>query len=349
MWEHVAFVGSMGFQGGRCERPLKRVREESSRVEMKALLKAGLSKTAVAAELGVDRRTIHRWESEDAKENPAPRRRVHKLDPYKGIVRERLKSYPKLTAQRLYEEVRAPGYDGGYGRVRDYVREIREAEPIEPVKRFETPPGRQAQVDFGTFRVPWGRRHALLVVLGHSRLRWLEFYPSQTMTTVMKGLERSFAYFGGVPSELLFDQMKAVVIDDQRESGGSLLLNRHFIRFASHWDFRIRACRPYRAQTKGKVERQIGYVRQSFHYGRTFVNDDDLNEQARGWLRDVANVRRHGVDGESPRERFEQVEKDTLGPWRRRVSYFPCMSRTNNSANMAAAMSPKHGRKGDEK
>ena len=183
--------------------------DEGTRVEMKALLRAGLSKTAVARELGVTRQTIHRWELE----TNAPKereRRTHKLDPYKDIVQERLRSYPKLSAQRLYEEVCQAGYDGGYGRVRDYVREIREAEPREPVVRFETPPGRQAQVDFGTFRMPWGRRHALLVVLGHSRLRWLKFYPSQTMTTVMQGLEHSFEYFGGVPEELLFDQMKAV-------------------------------------------------------------------------------------------------------------------------------------------
>ena len=286
----------------------------STRVEVKALLDAGLSKSAAARRLGVDRRTIGRWESETEAGAKERKRRAHKLDPYKGIVHERLKSYPELTAQRLYEEVRAAGYDGGYGRVRDYVRELREAVPKEPVVRFETPPGHQAQVDFGEFRLPWGKRHALVVVLGHSRLRWLEFYPSQTMTTVMRGLERSFEYFGGVPSEVLFDQMKAVVIDDQRATGGSLLLNRQFRRFAAHWDFRIRSCRPYRPQTKGKVERQIDYVRTSFHYARTFVNDDDLNEQALGWLRDVANVRRHGVLGESPRQRFERVERATLGP-----------------------------------
>ena len=86
--------------------------------------------------------------------------------------------------------------------------------------------------------------------------------------------------FGGVPAELLFDQMKAVIIEDQREVGGKLLENIEFVRFAAHWGFRIRACRPYRAKTKGKVERPVGYVRESFFYGRKFLNDADLNQQA---------------------------------------------------------------------
>ena len=118
--------------------------DKETRVEVKALLKTGLSKTAVAKRLGVDRRTVDRWESGTAP--PQGRKgRAHKLDPYKGIVRERLGSYPELSAQRLFEEVRAAGYAGGYGRVRDYVAELRAAAPKEPVVRFETPPGRQAR------------------------------------------------------------------------------------------------------------------------------------------------------------------------------------------------------------
>lgn len=90
--------------------------------------------------------------------------------------------------------------------------------PVDPVVRFETPPGRQAQVDFAEFCLPWGKRYALLVVLGYSRMMWLQFYPRQTMAVLMRGLEEAFAFFGGRPAELLFDQMKSVVIDDQRQA-----------------------------------------------------------------------------------------------------------------------------------
>jgi hypothetical protein len=93
-----------------------------------------------------------------------------------------------------------------------------------------------------------------------------------------------------------------------------VLENPEFLRFAAHWGFRIRACRPYRAQTKGKVERPIRYVRQSFLYGRAFAGDADLNAQALGWLDQVANPRVHGTTGDVPRERFEREERAVLGP-----------------------------------
>ena len=86
---------------------------------------------------------------------------------------------------------------------------------------------------------------------------WLHFYARQTMAVLLEGLERAFTAFGGVPQELLFDQMRSVVLSDDRLSGGDLMLNAEFLRFAAHWGFRPRACKPYRAQTKGKVERPL--------------------------------------------------------------------------------------------
>jgi len=180
--------------------------------------------------------------------------------------------------------------------------------------RFETPPGQQAQVDFAEFHLPWGKRYALVVVLGYSRLLWLQFYARQTMAVLVRGLEDAFAFFGGVPAELLFDQMKAVIIEDERASGGRLLENAEFVRFAAHWGFRIRACRPYRAKTKGKVERPISYVRQSFFYARSFINDADLNAQTLSWAAQTANVRIHRTTAEAPRVRFERDERVLLRP-----------------------------------
>ena len=100
------------------------------------------------------------------------------------------------------------------------------------------------------------------------------------MRTLFGGLEEAFHFFGGVPREILFDQMRSVVVADHRERGGPLVENLEFLRFAHHWAFRPRACRPYRARTKGKVERPIRYVRESFVYGRSFAGDGDLNDQA---------------------------------------------------------------------
>lgn len=144
--------------------------------------------------------------------------------------------------------------------MREHVKEVRPKTPEEPVVRFETPPGKQAQVDFGRFRLPWGMRNCLLVVLGYSRLLWMSFYRRQDMRTLFHGLESAFLFFGGVTEELLFDQMKTVITRDDRLHGGGLVENAEFQRFAGHWNFTPRACRPYRAQTKGKIERPIRYA-----------------------------------------------------------------------------------------
>ncbi len=114
--------------------------------------------------------------------------------------------------------------------------------------------------------------------------------------------------------ELLFDQLKAVIVDDQRPHGGKVLENLEFLRFAAHWGFRIRACRPYRAQTKGKVERPVSYIRCNFLYGREFLGDGDLNAQALTWLEHTANARVHGTTHDVPRLRFEREERAVLQP-----------------------------------
>jgi len=290
-------------------------------VLFKHLLEQGLTKAAIARQLGVSRRVIYFWIETGQLERDlgaaAPRVRVSrpvKLEPFRPIIETRLATYPELSAVRLFDEVRAAGYAGGITQLRDFVARVRPRLEVEPVVRFETPPGLQAQVDFADFRFPWGKRYALLVVLGYSRVLWLRFYPRQTMATVIAGLEAAFAAFGGVPRELLFDQMKSVIIEDRRPDGGKLLENAEFLRFAHHHGFRIRACRPFRARTKGKVERPVSYVRSNFVYGREFLGDADLAAQAERWLEQSANIRVHGTTGEVPQVRLERDERAVLLP-----------------------------------
>src|SRR3954471_18888227 len=294
-----------------------------TRMLLKHYLEQGASKSALARQLGVSRDTIHRWIRDgeldrDLDTTPVrygPRRpRPTKLDAYKAIIEARLAAYPALSAVRLLAEIRAAGFEGSYTQLKEFVRRVRPVPAPEPVVRFETPAGRQAQVDFARFSFPWGVRYALLVVLGYSRLLWCRFYQRQDMRTLIDGLEDAFRYFGGVPQELLFDQMKTVITRDLRLQGGALVRNLEFLRFAHHWSFTPRACRPYRAQTKGKVERPVRYLRDNFVYGRTFLNDADLDQQRRQWLDDVANVRVHGTTREQPRDRFDRDERLLLYP-----------------------------------
>lgn len=294
-----------------------------TRMLLRHYLEHGKSKGVLARELGVSRDTLYRWiragdldrDLDTVPVQYGPRPPVAtKLDPFRALIETRLTAYPELSAVRLLAEIRAAGYAGGYTQLKELVRQLRPAPPPAPVVRFETPAARQAQVDFAEFRFPWGKRYALLVVLGYSRLLWCRFSPRQDMRTLLTGLEDAFLAFGGVPQEVLFDQMKAVITRDLRLQGGALVHNLEFLRFAHHWGFTPRACRPYRAQTKGKVERPVRYVRENLVYGRVFLNDADLAQQCEDWLARVANVRVHGTTQERPRDRFERDERLRLQP-----------------------------------
>ena len=236
---------------------------QEKRMLLRHYLEQGVPKRALARQLGVSHDTVYRWikageldrdvDSEPPRYGPRPSVPT-KLDAFKAIIETRLKALPELSSVRLLEEIRAAGYAGGYTQPKQYVRTIRPRE-LEAVVRFETPPGHQAQVDFADFRLPWGKRYALLVVLGYSRLLWVRFFTRKDMSALLAGLEGAFAFFGGVPRELLFDQMHSVITKDERLDGRRLVHNAEFLRFSAHWSFTPRACRPYRAKTKGKVER----------------------------------------------------------------------------------------------
>ncbi|MBK7785600.1 MAG: IS21 family transposase [Gemmatimonadetes bacterium] len=231
------------------------------------LQEAGGSRREAARRAGVGRSTLYRWLEEGlldvpletlrARYGPRPPR-PSKLAPYHPLIHARLAEFPALQATRLFAECRAAGYPGGYSQLRACVGTLRPASA--PVVRFETAPGEQAQVDFAHCRLPWGIRYALIVVLGYSRLLWVRFYPRQDLRTLQHGLAACLDDWGGVPRHLLFDQMRSVLTRDDRLAGGGLLTNPECQRFAQHYGFRLRVCRPYRAQTKGKVERPIRYL-----------------------------------------------------------------------------------------
>jgi len=162
-------------------------------VLLRHYLEQGLSKAEVAARLGISRRTVYYWvnsgqldrelDAEPVRYKPRPAV-ARKVDAFRGIVEARLSEYPKLSAVRLFDEIKAAGYGGGYTQLKEFVRRVRPTPPVDPVVRFETAPGHQAQVDFAEFRLPWGKRYALVVVLGYSRLLWLQFFRRQTMAVL---------------------------------------------------------------------------------------------------------------------------------------------------------------------
>ena len=276
-------------------------------------IQEGLSKSAIAQKLGISRRTVHRYLMSGQHEpgyGPRPKRRS-KLDPFETYLRGRLEDYPELSGVRLLAEVRALGYQGGYTVLKDRLRAVRPKPPVPIEQRFEVEPGGQAQVDFATFKAPFGTVYALLMVLSWSRALWVRFVMHQDQLTLLGGLHQGFVSFSGVPRTVLFDRMRTAVAGSGTEVPA--VFNAEMLRFASHYGFSPRACRPYRAKTKGRVERAVSYLRRSFFYGRSFRDLDDLNAQCACWLAETANLRVHGTTGDVPSERLDR-EKGHLLP-----------------------------------
>jgi len=284
------------------------------------LHRQGLSVSAIARQSGLDRKTVRRT-IERGLEPPAygPRApRPTMLDPFAPYLRERVRAFPALTGALLLRELRGLGYAGGYTAVTDFLRDVRPAatQPFEV--RFETAPGEQGQVDFAQFQVtftdePTTPRLVWLfsMVLGYSRLIWARFVVHQDLATVLRCHVAAFEALGGAPRELLYDRMKTAVTGEGDQGG--IVYNRALIDLARHYGFHPRACRSYRAKTKGKVERPFRFVRQDFFLARSFRNLDDLNDQLRGWLNGVANPRVHATTQRVVNEAFGE-ERAHLRP-----------------------------------
>jgi transposase len=282
------------------------------------LARQGLSVTAIARRTGFDRKTVRRYIArglEPPAYTPRPPR-PGLLQPFDAYLRERVERFPDLTGRRLLRELRDLGFTGGYTIVTDLLREVRPA--AEPVfeRRFETPPGRQAQVDFAFFRVrfdsePEVERIVWLfsLVLGHSRMLWGRFVARQDLASVLRCHVAAFEALGGVPEQILYDRMKTAVLGEVDDRG--IVYNAKLLSLATHYGFLPKACKPYRAKTKGKVERPFRYVREDFFLARSFRDLDDLNAQFAQWLDQVANRRLHGTTGRIVVEHFAE-EKPTL-------------------------------------
>ena len=289
------------------------------------LHRQGLSISAIARRTGRDPKTIRKYIARGL-EPPAygPRQvgRPGKLAPYLEYLRERIVAFPELSAVRLTRELRERGYTGAYTAVKRFAAAIRPDNVPKPFEvRFETPAGQQAQVDFARFmtvftdepdmtRIIW----LFSMVLGHSRFIFARFVMHQDLQTLLRCHMQAFAAIGGVPIEILYDRMKTAVTSE--DGDGHIVYNRSLLALAQHYGFHPRACRPYRAKTKGKVERPFSYIRQDFFLARSFCNLDDLNAQLDDWLATVANVRVHGTTQKVVAEAFavERSELQALPP-----------------------------------
>jgi transposase len=279
------------------------------------LKRQGLSVSAIARKLGLDRKTVRRHLArgmEPAVYGPrAPRPR--QLAGYEPYLRERIATWPELSGKRLLREIREFGYQGCYSVLTDFLREARPVRPKPFERRFETAPGRQGQVDFAQFKTaftdePGVERILWLftMILGHSRWLWGRFCATQDLQTVLRCHIDAFAAMGGTPSELLYDRMKTAVIGESAE--GVVAYNPSLVGLLNHYGAVPRACRPYRAQTKGKIERPYRYIREDFFLARSFRDLDDLNAQFEAWRTTVAHARIHATTRRVVAEHFAEEQ-----------------------------------------
>jgi transposase len=295
---------------------------EDTRHEIVRRHQGGASVRRIAEELDLARQTVrdvircwHADRSHPSATLPAPpRRRSSLLDAFDDAIRQWLDRYPDITVTRLLQELRAQGYPGQYTILRTRVKELRPRPTPEPVERFETGPGAQAQMDYSTYDIDFtgeGRRRVYLFsyILGYSRRAYLRFVESQDLPTTLREHIRAFEFLGGVARCCLYDNMKVVVL---RHGDEGPIYNPKFLAFATHYGFSPKACRVKRSQTKGKVERQFHYVEVSLLNGRTFRSLAHLNAVTAQWLAEVADVRIHRETKERPVDRHAEERPHLL-------------------------------------
>jgi transposase len=291
------------------------IRKEAFAV-MKALEERGVYQKDIAAELGVHPRTVRRAMKRGGASEVERRKRGRKLDAYKATI-DRLLSEGVWNAHVLLREVGKEGYCGGYTILREYVQPKRALRPSSrSTVRFETKPGEQMQSDWGSVKVKIGGEdctvHFEVNQLGWSRRFHFWCTDSEDAEHTYEGLVRSLEYFGGVTGEVLVDNQKSAVLKASNE--GQPRFNERFADLANHYGFTPRACKPYRARTKGKDERMVGYVKQNFFVRyREFESWAHLNQLAEQWLREEADQRVHGTLHEVVAERFAR-EQEFLQP-----------------------------------
>lgn len=288
-------------------------------MEIRNERKKGLSYVEIARKHHIDPRTAKKYAESDSKPvytltAPKP----SKLDPYKHLIDMWLEEAP-YSAVRIHEKLTEQGCDCKYTIVRQYVA-TRKADLNEKATvRFETMPGLQGQVDWGFFENykvlengEYKKLYCFLMILGYSRMRYIEFVTDMSTTTLIKCHINAFRYFGGYPEEILYDNMKQVVVKRLMKQSESEL-NKQFEDFAGFYGYKPVLCRPYRGQTKGKVERTVRYVRENFMVGIKYSSLADLNSQAHAWCNKI-NAKIHGTTNERP---IDRLTEENLLPLKR--------------------------------
>jgi len=282
-------------------------------MDIRSLAKQGYSQRQIARLTGLNRKTVRKYLEETCLPVYKTVKRQSKLTPFRHLIEGWLVQQD-YQASRIHELLQLQGFSGSYDVVQRHVKDIKERRDRIAYVRFETMPGQQAQVDFGDFQVrnadgTLTNVYCFIMVLGYSRHMYIEFIDACTLPRFLACHQHAFGFFGGIPAEILYDNMKNVVI---RRLAGAVEWNRSFAAFAIHYGYKPLVTPPYSPWAKGKVERPIKYVRERFWNGYVYHDISSANNDVRQWLTIVAAERVHGTTREKVNVRFSR-EKTRLG------------------------------------
>ena len=292
-------------------------------MEIRVMARRGMRIREIARELGCSRNTVKRYLHDGKASRYGPRQpRGTKLDPFKDYLRERIEAAKPhwIPAVVLLREIREIGYTGGLTQLKMLINPLKPSGD-EPVVRFETAPGEQMQADFTIVRRGRDALLAFVATLGYSRATFVRFTTDETAETLCSCVREALIYFDGVPRHVLFDNAKTVVVERDAYGEGQHRWHSSALALADEFGFSLRVCRPYRAKTKGKVERFNGYLKGSFLVPLAATLKSSglkldavaANAHVGRWLSEVANARIHATTKERPDRRLA-MERATLLP-----------------------------------
>lgn len=278
-----------------------------------ALTRRGLVPTQIALDCGLDERTVRLWQARSSYQPRRAPRRASKLDVHRNAVVRHLAEHP-YSATQLLRKLREDGYTGGYSILKQLVHELRPPhhEAYLPLA-FE--PGECAQVDWGcagTLAVEGARRRLsfFVMVLCHSRMLYLEFTLLERQEQFLACHQNAFLRLGGVPKRVMIDNLRSAVLS--HPAGQPAVYHPRYLDFAAHYGFEIRACRPRRANEKGRVENAVGYVKKNFLAGLDLTSLAAVQTAGRLWTDEVANRRVHAATRRKPEEMFAEEHLQPL-------------------------------------
>ena len=294
---------------------------EGERRKVKEYLERGMSHTDIAQMLGMHRHTVKSLSERERNHVQKRTKKGSKLDPYKEYLLRRVLEDHVFNCEKLYQEIRKPGYSGGKTILKEFVQPYRKAFKESHTRRYETEPGEQIQVDWkeaGLYQVDGDIIPLMIFVatLSYSRMSYVCFAERQDREHLLHCLVNAFEYFGGVPEKVLFDNMKTII---NRRSGSEVEWNEKFLDFVDYYGFTPKVHRPYRPQTKGKVERFIGYMN-GWLETSSVQSLQELNRTLMRWVEERANQRVHSTTERKPVELWMKESLDSL-PTRYEVSY----------------------------